>query len=51
MDLNGFIVHVKRDETRLNTSNYEPDRPLPKGKYKKSNCINERCVVKWKNHE
>ena len=36
---------------QITTSNYEPDRPLPKGKYKKSNCINERCVVKWKNHE
>ena len=45
MDTNRFIVHVKTDdiykdivediETRFNTSNYELDRPLPKGKNKK----------------
>ena len=42
MDTNSFIVHVKTDdiyenigeyvETRLVPSNYELDKPLPKGK-------------------
>ena len=42
MDTNSFIVHVKTDdiyenigecvETRFVTSNYELDKPLPKGK-------------------
>ena len=45
MDTDSFIVHVKADdiykhiaedaETRFDTSNYELDRPLPKGKNKK----------------
>ena len=45
MDTNSFIAHVKTDdiykdiaedvEKRFNTSNYEIDRPLPKGKHKK----------------
>ena len=45
MDTDRFIVHKKTDnnykeivedvETRLDTSNYELNRPLPKGKYKK----------------
>ena len=45
MDTNSFIAHVKTDdiykdiaedvEKRFNTSNYEIDRPLPKGKNKK----------------
>ena len=45
MDTNNFIVHIKTDdiykdiaedvETRFDTSNYELDRPLPKGKNKK----------------
>ena len=44
MDTESFIVHVKTDdiykdiaenvETRFNTSNFEIDRPLPKGKHK-----------------
>ena len=52
MDTDSFIVHVKADdiyknitedvETRFNTSNFELDRPLPKGKKQKSNWINER---------
>ena len=52
MDTNNFIVYIKTDdiykytgedvETRFDTSNYELDRPLPKGKNKNSNCINER---------
>ena len=52
MDTDSFIVHIKRNyiykdiaedvETRFNTSNYQLDRPLPKGKTKKSNWINER---------
>ena len=45
MDTGSFIVHVKIDdiykdivedvETRFDTSNFEIDRPLPKGKNKK----------------
>ena len=45
MDTDSFIVHVKTDdiykdiaedvETRFDTSNFEIDRPLPKGKNKK----------------
>ena len=42
MDIDSFIVYIKTEdicvdiakeaETRLDTSNYELDRPLPKGK-------------------
>ena len=45
MDTDSFIVYIKRDdiykgitkdvETRFDTSNYELDRSLPKGKNKK----------------
>ena len=45
LDTDSFIVHIKTDgiykdieedvETRFDTSNYELDRPLPKGKNKK----------------
>ena len=45
MDTDSFIVHVKTDdiykyiaqdvEIRFDTSNFESDRPLPKGKNKK----------------
>ena len=52
MDKDSFIVYIKTDdiykdiaedvETRFDTSNYELDRLLPKGKNKKSNWINER---------
>ena len=45
MDTDSFIIHVKADdiyneiaediEIRFDTSNYELDRPLPKGKNKK----------------
>ena len=52
MDTGSFIAHVKIDniykdiaedvETRFDTSNFELDRPLPKGKNKKSVWINER---------
>ena len=31
-------------KTRFDTSNNELERPLPKGKNKKSNCINKRCM-------
>ena len=51
MDTYSFTVYIKIDdiykdivedvETRFDTSNYELDRPLPKGKNKKSNWINE----------
>ena len=54
MDTDSFIVHVKTDdiykdvtedvETRLNTSSYKLDRPLPKRETKKGvqNRFNER---------
>ena len=58
MDMDSFIVHVKTDdiskniaedvETRFDTSNFEIDRPLPKGT--KSNWANERWI-RWTNHE
>ena len=45
MDTNSFILYIKTDdfyidiaedlETRFDISNYELDRPLPKGKNKK----------------
>ena len=41
MDTDGFIVYVKTEdiaedvETRFDTSKFELDRPLPKGKNKK----------------
>ena len=45
IDTESFIVHIKTNDiykdivkdvaTRFNTSNYELDRPLPKGKNKK----------------
>ena len=45
MDTDNFIVYIKTDdiykdfaediETRFDTSNYELNRPLPKGKNKK----------------
>ena len=51
MDTNSFIVYIKTDdiykviaediETRLDASNYELYRPLPKGKKLESNWINE----------
>ena len=52
MDTNSFIVHVRtydiyKDiaedvETRVDTSNYEIDRPLSMGKNKTSDWINEK---------
>ena len=52
MDTESFIACIKTDyiykdfpedvETRCDTVNYEFNRPLPKGKNKKSNWINER---------
>ena len=52
MDTNSFIVCIKAEdiyidiakdiETIFDPSNYELDRPLPKGKKIKSNWINER---------
>ena len=52
MDTDSFIVYIKSDDiykyiakgvkTRFDTSNYELDRPLPKGKNKNSDWINER---------
>ena len=52
MDTDSFLVYIKAEdiykgiaediETKFDTSNYELDRPLPKGKHKKSSWINER---------
>ena len=52
MDTESFNVYIKTDdiykdiakdvEARLDTSNYELDGALSKGKNKKSNWINER---------
>ena len=60
MDTDTYTVFIKTDgiyqniaenvETRFDSSNYESDRPLPKGKNKKSNWINERWV-RWKNND
>ena len=58
MDTDSFLVYIKTDDkdipedvlTRLDTSNYELDRPLPKEKKQKCNCIKERWT-RWKNHE
>ena len=54
LDTNSLIVYVKTDsickdiaedvETRFDTSNYELDWPLPKGKNRKSNWFNERWI-------
>ena len=54
MDTDSFIVHVKTDdiykdiaedvEKRFDTSNFEIDRPLPKGKNKKSDWTKERLT-------
>ena len=55
MNIDSFIAYIKIDgiykgiaedvETRFHTSNYEFDRPLPKGK---NDQINERWI-RWKN--
>ena len=52
VDTDSFTVYIKTDhiykdvaedvETRFDTSNYELDRPLSKGKNKKMNWINQR---------
>ena len=52
MDTESFIVYIKTDEiykdiaedveTRFDISSYKVDRPLPKGKNKKNNWINQR---------
>ena len=54
MDTDSVIGHVKTDgiykdvgedvETRSDTSNFELDRTLPKGKNKRSNWINDRLI-------
>ena len=58
MDTDSFIVYIKTDdickdiaedvETRFDNSNYELDRPLPKGKI--CNWINKRWI-RWKNND
>ena len=52
IDTNSFIIHIKTTdfykdiaddvEKRSDRSNYEVDTPLPKGKNKKGDWINER---------
>ena len=52
IDTNSFIIHIKTKdfykdiaddvEKRSDRSNYEVDTPLPKGKNKKGDWINER---------
>ena len=52
MDTDSFLINIKTEdfykditddaETRFDTSNYEVNRPLPRGKNKKSYRINER---------
>ena len=52
MDTDSFIMNIKTEdfykdiandvEKRFDTSNYEVDRPLSRGKNKKSNWVNER---------
>ena len=37
-----FIKTLQYVETRFDKSNYELDRPLPKGKNQKSNWTNEK---------
>ena len=50
MDIHSLIIYIKTDdickdaEARLDTSNYELDRPLSKGKNKASNWINEKWI-------
>ena len=56
MDTDSFIVHIKTNDiykdvtedakTRFDTSNYELDRPLPKGKNKKVIGLMMNYVVK-----
>ena len=56
MDTGSYTVCIKTDdiykdiaenvETRFDTSNYELDRPLPKGK---NDWINDGWI-RWKNH-
>ena len=60
MDTESLIVDIKRDdickdifedaETRFDTSNYELNGLLTKGKNLKSNWINERWI-RGKNHD
>ena len=52
MGTDSFIINIKTEgvyediaddaEKRFDTSNYEVNRPLPKGKNKKRDWINER---------
>ena len=62
MDRDSFIIYIKTEdiykdiaeivETRFDTSNYELDRPLSKGKYKKvielmKNKLGRKLVTKF----
>ena len=52
METDSFLIYLKTEdiysdiakgvETRFDTSNYELEIPLPKGKKQKSNWINEK---------
>ena len=60
MDTDSLIVYPKTEniyvnvakyvETKIDTSNYELDRPLPNRKKLKSNWINEKWN-RWKNND
>ena len=60
MDTDRFTAYIKTEdiysdiakdfETRFDTSNYELNRPLPKGKKWKSNWFDERRI-RWENNE
>ena len=61
MDTDSFIVYIKTDdiykdiaeniETRFDTSNYELDRPLSKGKNKKAIGLMKDQLIRWKNYD
>ena len=57
MDTDSFIVYINTEDIYsdiVNTSNYELDRPLPKGKNKKviglmKDVLDGFCCIKKKN--
>ena len=60
MDTDSFFINIRTEdfykdvvndvEKRFDTSNYELNRPLPIGKSKKSDWINDR-LIRWKNYD
>ena len=61
MDTDSFIVYIKTNNIciyitedvvrRFDTSNYELDRPLPKGKNEKVVGLINKRWIRWKNHD